>query len=83
MLSKILGIFTHQQISLSTPPPDKSSLDSVPVTIPGGFIACLNSPNRVAFCAGKPNGTRVYSVRMVASEASHDTLCPERESAGE
>src|SRR3989344_412385 len=30
-----------------------------------------------AFCAGKPNWTRVDSVRMVAGEPSHDVRSPE------
>ena len=42
MLSKILGIIPLQQISLSIPPPDKSSTGPVP--IPGFFIARLNPP---------------------------------------
>ena len=55
MLSKILGILPLQPLSLSTPPPDKSSPDPVlarapraskPVTIPGFFIARPH-PHRV------------------------------------
>ena len=84
MLSKILGILSLQQLSLSTPPPDKSSPGPVPVTIPGFFIArAYPKPRsfRSILCRKASLNKGLFCLHD-GKMPSHNAVLPERESAG-
>ena len=84
MLSKILGIIPLQQISLSIPPPDKSSTGPVPVTILGFFIARLNPPTayfRSILCRKAQSNKGLFRSHG-GEETEPRCALPEREFAG-